>query len=223
MAHPCLPMAETMDSFKQKQELLEGYQVAHRIQRKTTGLSRRVGTTGGWQLRTCQPCVGARPHPETFVPRLWWSGDTGRGQAAAWQWAVDGMCPTMWPSSDTLWHPGILRLSCPRGSRGQRDGGWREELFLLMLQTAPQASKAPKGWCFPGRVAWVIMGAQGTPGWGSGLTVGTECMNVKVLVAQSYLTLCHPRDCSLPGSSIHGILQARILEWVAMSFSRGSF
>ena len=39
-------------------------------------------------------------------------------------------------------------------------------------------------------------------------------------VAQSSLTLCDPVDCSLPGSSIHGILQARILEWVAISFSR---
>jgi len=36
------------------------------------------------------------------------------------------------------------------------------------------------------------------------------------------LTLCHPMDCSLPGSSIHGIFQARILEWVAISFSRES-
>ena len=41
-------------------------------------------------------------------------------------------------------------------------------------------------------------------------------------VAQSCLTLCNPVDCSAPGSSIHGILQARILEWVAISFSRGS-
>ena len=40
--------------------------------------------------------------------------------------------------------------------------------------------------------------------------------------AQSYPTLCDLMDCSLPGSSIHGILQARILEWVAFSFSRGS-
>ena len=32
----------------------------------------------------------------------------------------------------------------------------------------------------------------------------------------------HPKDCSLPGSSVHGILQARILEWVAIPFSRGS-
>ena len=35
-------------------------------------------------------------------------------------------------------------------------------------------------------------------------------------------TLCDPVDCSLPGSSIHGILQGKILEWVAISFSRGS-
>ena len=41
-------------------------------------------------------------------------------------------------------------------------------------------------------------------------------------VAQSCPTLCNPMDCSLPGSSIHGIFQVRVLEWVAMSFSRGS-
>ena len=34
--------------------------------------------------------------------------------------------------------------------------------------------------------------------------------------------LCHPMNCSLPGSSVHGILQARVLEWVAISFTRGS-
>ena len=37
------------------------------------------------------------------------------------------------------------------------------------------------------------------------------------------VTLCDPLDCSLPGSSVHGISQARILEWVAISFSRGSY
>ena len=41
-------------------------------------------------------------------------------------------------------------------------------------------------------------------------------------VAQLCPTLCDPMDCSLPGSSIHGIFQARILEWVAISFSRRS-
>ena len=37
--------------------------------------------------------------------------------------------------------------------------------------------------------------------------------------AQLCPTLCDPMDCSLPGSSLHGILQARVLEWVAISFS----
>ena len=63
---------------------------------------------------------------------------------------------------------------------------------------------------------------------------GTSCLQVKSLlqwredrnhtkspcsVTQS---LCDPMDCSLPGSSVHGISQARILEWVAISSSRGS-
>ena len=46
------------------------------------------------------------------------------------------------------------------------------------------------------------------------------CVHAKWL--QSCLTLCKPMDCSLPGSSVHGILQARILEWVVMPSSRGS-
>ena len=45
---------------------------------------------------------------------------------------------------------------------------------------------------------------------------------VKVLVTQLSLTVCNPIDCIPSGSSIHGILQARILEFVAISFSRGS-
>ena len=43
-----------------------------------------------------------------------------------------------------------------------------------------------------------------------------------MLISQSCLILCDPTDSSPPGSSIHGILQARIVEWVAFSFSRGS-
>ena len=45
---------------------------------------------------------------------------------------------------------------------------------------------------------------------------------VCVLVTQSCLTLCDLMDCSPPGSSVHGILQARVLEWVAMPFSKRS-
>ena len=46
-------------------------------------------------------------------------------------------------------------------------------------------------------------------------------INMEVLVAQSCLTLCNPMGCSWPGSSVHGISQARILKWVAIPF-RGS-
>ena len=55
----------------------------------------------------------------------------------------------------------------------------------------------------------------------SNIQVTTMCiLSVKSL--QLYLTLCDPRYCSPQGSSIHGILQARILEWVAVSSSRAS-
>ena len=47
-------------------------------------------------------------------------------------------------------------------------------------------------------------------------------VKVKVLVTQSCPTLCDPRDCSLPGSSVHGIFWAKILEWVAIPSFRGS-
>ena len=47
-----------------------------------------------------------------------------------------------------------------------------------------------------------------------------SCVHAKSF--QSYLTLCNPMDCSPPGSSVHEILQARILEWVVVPFSRES-
>ena len=47
------------------------------------------------------------------------------------------------------------------------------------------------------------------------------CVCVKLL--QLCLTLCNPMDCSPPGSSVHGLFQARTLEWAAMPSSRGSF
>ena len=51
----------------------------------------------------------------------------------------------------------------------------------------------------------------------------THTHKVKVLVAQPRPTLCDSVDCSSPGSSLHGILQARILKWVAIPFSSGIF
>ena len=51
---------------------------------------------------------------------------------------------------------------------------------------------------------------------------GSVCVCVRVCVAQSCPTLCNSMDCCLPGSSVNGTLQARILEWVTIPFSRGS-
>ena len=51
----------------------------------------------------------------------------------------------------------------------------------------------------------------------------SDCIEQKVKVkVKSCPTLCDPMDCSLPGSSVHGIFQAIVLEWIAISFSRGS-
>ena len=46
---------------------------------------------------------------------------------------------------------------------------------------------------------------------------------MKMFILKSCPILCDPMDCSPPGFSVHGISQARILEWVAILFSRGSF
>ena len=51
---------------------------------------------------------------------------------------------------------------------------------------------------------------------------GNDDFIFQVLVSQSCPTLCDPMDCYPPGSSVNGILQVRVLEWVAMPFSRGS-
>ena len=51
------------------------------------------------------------------------------------------------------------------------------------------------------------------------IPLGVRNPSVLCSVAQSCLTLCDPMDCSLPGSSVHGIFQARILEWVSIPFS----
>ena len=72
------------------------------------------------------------------------------------------------------------------------------------------------------------LGALTHQAWAQSLVRGTkvsQAMKVKESeseVAELCPTLCDPMDCSPPGSSVHGILQARILEWVAISFSRGS-
>ena len=62
--------------------------------------------------------------------------------------------------------------------------------------------------------------AQGLLTWWFFISDLESSLLLKALFAQSYLTLCHLIDCSPPGSSVHGILQARILQWIAIPFSK---
>ena len=99
----------------------------------------------------------------------------------------------------------------------------RQEYWLLLLLSlssrvrlcaAPQtaAYQAPPSLGFSRQEHW------------SGLPFPSPMHESEMVVVKSLsrVRLCDPVDCSLPGSSVHGILQARILEWVAISFSRGS-
>ena len=72
-----------------------------------------------------------------------------------------------------------------------------------------QPSRLPCPWDSPGKNT------------GVGCHFLLQCMKVKSEseVSQSCLTLHNPMDCSLPGSSVHGSFQARVLEWVAIAFS----
>ena len=69
---------------------------------------------------------------------------------------------------------------------------------------------------------WMLSGASPKPFPDSGIEMRCSALEGKMLVPQLCPTLWDPMDCSPPGSSVHGILQIRILEWVAMPSSRGS-
>ena len=70
-------------------------------------------------------------------------------------------------------------------------------------------TRLPRPWDSPGKNT------------GVGCHFLLQCMKVKSEseVAQSFPTLHYPMDCNLPGSSVHGIFQARVLEWGAIAFS----
>ena len=76
-----------------------------------------------------------------------------------------------------------------------------------------QPTRLPRPWDSPGKNT------------GVGCHFLLQCMKVKSEseVAQSCPTLSDPMDCSLPGSSAHGIFQARVLEWGAIAFSQSNY
>ena len=112
---------------------------------------------------------------------------------------------------------------------GRSPGGERKGLFLFKFQATMvysaaasvvsdsvrperrQPTRLPRPWDSPGKNT------------GVGCHFLLQCMQVKSEseVTQSCPTLQDPMDCSRPGSSVHGILQARVLEWGAIAFSGG--
>ena len=96
-------------------------------------------------------------------------------------------------------------------------------LALKMVQgsMSQRIHAASKSWKRQGIRFSPIASRKNTVLWVHLRLLTSRSITIKVC-PQSCWTLCDPMDCSLPGSSIHGIFQARILEWVAISFSRGS-
>ena len=101
------------------------------------------------------------------------------------------------------------------GRRIQYQKGTKQKGQASNSSTAPQLPR-PGSACSVGHSQGLFL--MGLPR----LQYHGSCSRVKVSVAYSCPAVCNPMDCSPLGSSVHGILQVRILEWVARSFSRGS-
>jgi len=105
----------------------------------------------------------------------------------------------------TIFCSGDYRAKSPQNMPAHH----KNSCFFLLLSILPSGR-----WL---KVARKLMTWADAPGARLGLQLCKESD-----IAQACLTLCNPMDCSLPGSSVHGIFQARVLEWAAVSFSRGS-
>ena len=96
-------------------------------------------------------------------------------------------------------------------------GAWRATALLLLLLLLSRFSRV-RLFATPWTAAYQAPPSMDFPG----KSTGVGCHRLLQKVAQSYPILCNSMDCSLPGSSVSGILQAKILEWVAIPFSKGS-
>ena len=118
-----------------------------------------------------------------------------------------------------LLHGNHRERSDPAKRKRQGSDGWD----MSSLAGSPSSKPAPSPPCFlinpPWRPENVECEGKIKMIFKTGLPYPYSCVPSH---AQSCLTLCDPVDCSLPGSSVHGILQARILKWVDMPSSSGS-
>ena len=142
-------------------------------------------------------------------------------------WCVGGWVTPRRLGDSWLWEEQTVILFAEKVT--VRRGSWLQKKKVMDL-VLPYWFEAFVG--YPRRDGWKIAGHlspelkreiwAGERQGGSSLYDDGWLSESESEVAQSCLTLCDPVDCSLPGSSLHGILQARVLEWVAMPFSRGS-
>ena len=102
-----------------------------------------------------------------------------------------------------------VRDDCVQGRLAEKERG-----------KGPWRYKCPSSTCIDSH--WLWRGILSARKWQSRSYQFALWACVHMQSLQSCLTLCNPVDCCLPGSSVHGISQARILEWVAMPSSRGS-
>ena len=128
-------------------------------------------------------------------------------------------CLSIQPDRCFLWRGILDRLKGTSEAYVHRGKTCEDTVLLLLLSrfsrvrlcATPYTAAHPHPWDSPGKNT------------GVGCHFLLQCMKVKSEseVTQSCLTLRDPMDCSPPGSSVHGIFQARILEWGAIAFSRG--
>ena len=151
-------------------------------------------------VSVCLPSAALLPHLPFYLGVSYLGRGVSPHRRPSW--------PSMWDSS--------FRPSCARTTTAPWTWGWSS-------QPLPLASVMPNS-VRPHRqqTTWLLR-PWDSPGknTGVGCHFFLQCMKVKSEseVAQSYLTLSDPMDCSLPGSSIHGIFQARVLKWGAIAFS----
>ena len=145
-------------------------------------------------------------------------------------------CPKQWPLSVLHFNlippsshshlPSAPRTSQKR-TKNKEEGILRQNFWSARVQGmmpevrcewCSRRDGAPKSLTFGGPACCILLLTwEAAPS----LSQGAVGMSLYVLIAQSCLTPCNSVDCSSPGSSVHGILQARILEWVAIPFSKG--
>ena len=144
-------------------------------------------------------------------------------QTCVWPWGTCSLAPHLVPVGPSAAHPGWTPGSCVEHTAGYRLTSGKCVVAMRFLPT-PLCYPADHSLCFsqtfPLTRCWsqlktIIYHSDPPP---CHLESSAAAAAAKSL--QSCLTLCNPTDGSPPGSAVPGILQARILEWVAISFSK---